>query len=59
MKGLILIMKINLKIKNPVKHRNYLAKELWTSGLFKQKVIKSKKVYNRKKMKLIKEEYVY
>lgn len=52
-------MKISLKIKNPIKRRDYLAKELWTSGLFKQKVIKSKKIYNRKKMKLIKEEYVY
>lgn len=51
-------MKITVKLKNTIKHRNFIAKELWTSGLFKQKIVKSKKIYNRKKLKSIK-EYKY
>ena len=43
--------KLFLVQKNPIKHRNIYARELMLSGLYKQRVIKSKKIYNRKKIK--------
>ena len=33
------------------KRRDPIAREMLTSGLYKQKVVQSKKVYNRKKLK--------
>ena len=42
--------KFTIKVEKP-KERNLMAYELWTNGLYKQKVIQNKKAYNRKKMK--------
>lgn len=49
-------MKILLKLKE-VKHRNFMAKELRSNPLYRSKVVVSKKVYNRKKMKPINKNY--
>lgn len=46
-------MKIVIKMKD-VKHRNFIAKELHSNPLYRSKVVVSKKVYNRKKFKSIK-----
>ena len=46
-------MKILLKL-NEVKHRNFVAKELRSNPCYRSKVVVSKKVYNRKKLKQIK-----
>lgn len=43
---------ITITYKAP-KRRDMVAYDLWTNGLYKQKVIKSKKIYNRKKLKKI------
>lgn len=37
--------------KMTFKRRDPIAREMLTSGLYKQKVVQSKKVYNRKKLK--------
>lgn len=41
--------------KKTIKKRNPTAFDLFTNGLYKQKVIKNKKAYNRKKLKKGKE----
>lgn len=41
---------MKIKIKN-IKRRDYIALELYTNKLFRQKIVKSKKLYNRKKFK--------
>lgn len=41
--------------KNPIKRRDFMALELYTNGLFKHKIIKSKKIYNRKKLKKVRD----
>lgn len=38
-----------------IKRRDPIARDLLTNGLYKQKIIQSKKIYNRKKMKSGKE----
>lgn len=43
-------MKIVIK-RQDIPHRNFMAKELLSNPLYKSKVVVSKKVYNRKKMK--------
>ena len=45
--------KLLIKIKNPLKKRDMVAFELWNNPLYKQKVIKSKKIYNRKRLKYL------
>lgn len=40
-----MVKKITFKRRDPI------AREMLTSGLYKQKVVQSKKVYNRKKLK--------
>jgi hypothetical protein len=47
--------KLLIKIKNPLKKRDMVAFELWNNPLYKQKVIKSKKIYNRKRLKSLKQ----
>ena len=42
---------IKLVIKQEIKRRDLTALELWSNPLYKQKVIPSKKKYNRNKMK--------
>nr|DAV17833.1 MAG TPA: hypothetical protein [Caudoviricetes sp.] len=42
---------IKLVIKPEIKRRDLTALELWSNPLYKQKVIPSKKKYNRNKMK--------
>ena len=42
--------KLSLAHKNILKRRNVYAQELLLSGLYKQRIIKSKKIYNRKKL---------
>lgn len=44
--------KIVFKMSLP-KERNKYACELWSNSIYRQKVVKSKKVYNRKKMKKV------
>ena len=46
---------IKISIKNPIKRRDFMALELYTNGLFHHKVIKSKKIYNRKKLKKVRD----
>lgn len=47
--------KLLIKIKNPLKKRDMMAFELWNNPLYKQKVIKSKEIYNRKRLKSLKQ----
>lgn len=44
--------KITISFKAP-KQRDMVAYDLFTNGLYKHKVIKSKKAYDRKKLKKI------
>ena len=43
-------MKIIIK-RNDITHRNFVAKELRSNPLYRSKIVVSKKVYNRKKIK--------
>lgn len=38
-------------VKKTIKRRDPIAYNMLTSGLYKQRIVKSKKVYNRKKLK--------
>lgn len=42
--------KITISFKTP-KPRNMIAYDLFTNGLYKHKVVKSKKAYDRKRLK--------
>ena len=42
-------------VKKTIKRRDPIAYNMLTSGLYKQRIVKSKKVYNRKKLKSGKE----
>ena len=52
---MILGVKMKQKQMKKINKRNPIAFDLLTNGLYKQKVIKNKKAYNRKKMKKGKE----
>ena len=38
-------------MKKTIKRRDPIAYNMLTSGLYKQRIVKSKKIYNRKKLK--------
>ena len=46
---------MKVTFKNPIKRRDFMTSELYTKGLFKHKIIKSKKIYNRKKLKKVRD----
>lgn len=48
-----------MKKQKQIKKRDPIAFDLLTNGLYKQKIIKNKKVYNRKKIKNGKELLKY
>lgn len=47
--------KFTIKLENPIKRRDFIAMDLLTNPLYRQKIVKSKKIYDRKKLKPIKQ----